>query len=190
MVVERVQSGFAIAPDFRVSRFDDRSARFAGFYGGWMFDRSLLIGGGGYWLTNGTSGDGMGYGGLVVQWADGADRNAGFGVRSLLGLGQATLTDDITYCAYCVGPPPRPFRGAVIVPTPSPTRIRYRYDVDFFVFEPQLNGFVNLGSHTRLTGGVGYRVIGDAHGFEDRLRGAVGSISVEFGSFGRDRRRP
>lgn len=78
MTVERVENGFVIAPDFRISTFDDRTARFAGLYGGWLIDNALLIGGAGYWLTNGSSGEDMAYGGVVVQWADHANRTAGF----------------------------------------------------------------------------------------------------------------
>lgn len=190
MSVERVENGFVIAPDFKVSKVDGHTARIAGLYGGWTIDNTLLIGGAGYWLTNGSAGDDMGYGGLVVQWTDRADRNAGFGARSLVGLGHATLTRTANIYFY----DPMAVRAArqqgLPLPTPSPTTVRVRDNVDFFVFEPQLNGFVNLGTNARLTGGIGYRVIGDARGAEDRLRGAVGSISLEIGSFGRGRHRP
>ena len=52
MVVERVHNGFAGAPDFKVTTLDRSTGRLVGGYGGWLIDNTLLIGAGGYWLTN------------------------------------------------------------------------------------------------------------------------------------------
>src|SRR5437016_11139883 len=52
MTVERVHNGFAVAPDFKVTRIDGSTGRLAGGYAGWIFDDALMVGGGGYWLTN------------------------------------------------------------------------------------------------------------------------------------------
>ena len=50
MTVERIEEGFAWAPDVRVTEVNDRTATLIGGYAGWMTDRTWLIGGGGYWL--------------------------------------------------------------------------------------------------------------------------------------------
>lgn len=79
--------------------------------------------------------------------------------------------------------------SSLFAPLPYPTPYRIRSRVDFVVFEPQVNGFVNVNKNLRLTAGVGYRVVGDARRFDRRLRGAVGSVGLEIGSFGRGRRQ-
>src|SRR5205809_6251266 len=50
MVIERVHSGVLLAPDFKVTEVDGRTSELVGGYGGWLTDRTLFIGGGGYWL--------------------------------------------------------------------------------------------------------------------------------------------
>ena len=91
MIIERVHNGFAAAPDFKVSRFDGSDARLAGGYAGWVLDDTLLLGGGGYTLTNTSRAHKMAYGGAVVGWLARGDAPIGFGLRGLFGGGQATL---------------------------------------------------------------------------------------------------
>src|SRR5947208_14935682 len=52
MIVERVHNGFAIAPDFKVTKVDGAMGRLAGAYGGCRFDNTPLIGGAGLGLRN------------------------------------------------------------------------------------------------------------------------------------------
>src|SRR5262245_66665790 len=52
MVIERLQNGWAIAPDVKVTRFDGGTHTLAGAYGGWVFDNKLLIGAGADWLVD------------------------------------------------------------------------------------------------------------------------------------------
>src|SRR4051812_47475137 len=46
--VPSTNDGFAIAPDFRVTRLNDRTTQFVGFYGGAVFAGQFLIGAGAY----------------------------------------------------------------------------------------------------------------------------------------------
>ena len=91
MTVERVKSGFLVAPDFKVTEFDHRVSGLAGAYTGWLYDRTFFLGGGGYWLANRSRDREMAYGGLVVGWFAGADRRIGFGAKGLIGGGRARL---------------------------------------------------------------------------------------------------
>src|SRR6267378_2758954 len=52
MIVERVKSGFLVAPDFKVTGVDHKTSELAGAYAGWVTDNTLLVGAGGYWLAN------------------------------------------------------------------------------------------------------------------------------------------
>ena len=54
MLVERVKSGFLVAPDFKVTEFNHPS-ELAGAYAGWLTDQTFFVGGG-YWLANRNAG--------------------------------------------------------------------------------------------------------------------------------------
>jgi hypothetical protein len=47
LVVERIESGFVFAPEVRVTELDDRTSTLVGGYGGWLTDRTILVGAGG-----------------------------------------------------------------------------------------------------------------------------------------------
>src|SRR6266851_3245564 len=66
MTVERIKSRFLAAPDFNVTRFDRRSSEIAGGYAGWLTDQKLFVGGGAYWLANGSRDREFAYGGVVI----------------------------------------------------------------------------------------------------------------------------
>jgi hypothetical protein len=168
MIVERVRSGFIVAPDFKVTNVDHTTSELAGAYGGWINDGRLFVGAGGYWLTNRRSDRQLWYGGLVVGWLARTDRRFGFGAKALVGGGEATLGSTITTTVF-----EEPERRRL----PATTRVRFRDDV--FVVEPEGTVFMTLGHGLRLTGGVGYRLIAAARGSENRLRGVSGSIALQ-----------
>jgi hypothetical protein len=57
----------------------------------------------------------------------------------------------------------------------------YLVDQGFFIAEPQLNITLRVAHGVAVVGGVGYRVIGAANGFEDQLQGITGSVAIRFG---------
>lgn len=67
------------------------------------------------------------------------------------------------------------------LPTLRTTTAQVRVREDFFVAEPELDVRLRLARTVRLTGGVGYRLIGAGHRGDSRLRGAVGSIALQIG---------
>jgi len=66
MTVERVKSGFLIAPDFKVTRFDGKTSPLAGVYGGWLNDQTLFFGAGAYWNTDRSRAHDLTYAGFVA----------------------------------------------------------------------------------------------------------------------------
>src|SRR5476651_460312 len=84
MVVERVQSGFLVAPDIKVTQVDGKTSELAGAYAGWLTDETIFIGGGGYWMANNSSNRQMAYGGLIVQWLAPANDRFGFTAKGLV----------------------------------------------------------------------------------------------------------
>jgi len=179
MTVERIESGFFIAPDFKITEFDSQTSGLAGFYGGWLEDKTFLIGGAGYWLTDWSHNRGMGYGGLVVGWLVHTDRRVGFAAKSLIGGGQATLLGQVL--TYVPSPPPvvRPRTPPTLVPVTATVH----FHDDFFVFEPEANVFATLGRHLRLTGGVSYRVVAgtERSDIDNRIRGLAGTVGLQIG---------
>jgi hypothetical protein len=183
MTVEEVRDGFAIAPDVKVTRLDGSTRTLGGLYGGWVIDDTLLVGAGGYFLTNGSSNSKLAYGGAVIEWRQHPSLGPiTFGIRALAGYGQATLTSTVNLVSYG-GYSPLAGPGQTLIPTPPPatTTAVVRFDEGFFVFEPQAELVVSLARWARLNVGFGYRAIGDADGMESRLRGASGGIALELG---------
>jgi len=182
LTVEQIQSGWLFAPDARATDLGGQTGALAGGYIGHMTDRRWVIGAGGYFLTNREDDFKLAYGGPVFEWLIRADRKIGFGVRTLVGAGSATL--------------PLPI-GAFINPRVFATNDRRRdtrtnlgqYDPnstiavrdDFFVAEPQVNVLWNLSPGQRLVFGVGYRVVGNAPLLGDQLNGVSGSVSFQVG---------
>jgi hypothetical protein len=112
----------------------------------------------------------MMYGGFVIGWFAHADHRVGFGARTLIGGGEATLASEVTILQPQA-------RGRLPIPVTETVRFRQ----DFFVAEPQADVLVHLGGQFKLTGGVGYRLIGGTRGFDRQLRGVTGSVSLQIG---------
>jgi hypothetical protein len=194
MQVTQLKNGWLVAPDVKVTSVDDRTATFAGGYGGWVTEGVFLVGGGGYWLANNSSDYSMAYGGLVLEWLVHTDKRIGFGARTLIGGGTATLGLSYTDVFGPVAP---------VVAGGSPIRFghrdrhgylpgfdpgdltdrSFRVSENFFVAEPQANILLTVTPWMRLNAGVGYRLVGGTSLLEDRLNGVSGTIAVQFGGF-------
>src|SRR4051812_15071685 len=92
MLVEQVRQRFAIAPKYKVSKFDDASAQFAGAHGGVFLTDTIVIGAGFYTLTDGSKGRGMTYGGAMIGWQPWTSPLFGVDLRGLIGIGHGTTT--------------------------------------------------------------------------------------------------
>jgi hypothetical protein len=181
MIVERVQSGFLVAPEVKVTRFDRRTSELVGGYGGWLSDQTFFIGGGGYWMANRSRDRSLAYGGLVLGVMPRSDRTVSFGVKGLLGGGRATRVQSVT---LLVDDRDGRFDGPIapsriVVPTPIVTNVRVRDE--FWVAEPEANVLVRFSRHVHLAAGASYRFAGRERGRSDGLNGASGTIALQFG---------
>ena len=167
MVIEQVHQRFAIAPEFKVSKFDGATAEFAGAHGGLFLTDTILIGGGVYTLTNGSRGRGMTYGGAVIGWQPWSSGSFGLDVRGLVGIGQGTTTGIVSILD-------RDGRESL--------RGTRRFSRDFVVAEPQADVLVKLTRHFHLAVGGGYRFIGESRLDGNSFSGASGSIALRIGS--------
>lgn len=178
--VETISTRFVVAPDVRFTEVNDRSATLAGVYAGWLHDRTIFIGGGGYWLANRDDDFKVAYGGPIIGVVAHADRKLAFGARTLLGFGNATLSD--TY-GVLVG---EQIRFGTRGRTPGNGRgfnqsTLVAFEDNFFVAEPQVNAVWKITNWLGVDAGVGYRFIAGSDLLDDRLRGLSGSIALQFG---------
>ncbi len=185
--IEPIDSGFLVAPDARFTEVNGKFATLAGVYGGWLTDRTLLIGAGGYWLANRDDNFKMQYFGGVGSWTIGARRKVGLRAGALVGGGSATLakTYGDLFGEMPAGAPGTSrdhglsFRGRGGSPISSATLVRV--NEDFFIAEPQVNAVMSLTKWLHLDAGIGYRLIGGADLLNDDLRGVSGSIALQLG---------
>jgi hypothetical protein len=182
LVLQRIDNGALIAPDYKITSFDGKTGQLIGVNGGWSQENTLFVGGAWYWLANGAPDRELTYGGLVVGWTVPSESHFQFGGRSLVGFGTATL--GVSYPAPILVPSPRDgrFRNSQPVVPGTITRQYLAWD-DFFVFEPQGSFRAIINRHTRLNLAAGYRVTGGGDVLEDRLNGVTGNIAVEFRFF-------
>jgi hypothetical protein len=173
MTVERLQEGWTIAPDLKVTHFAGGTRTLAGAYGGWVIDNSLMIGAAGYGLTDPTRTRKLSYGGLLLEWRQGTDSALGFSVKGLFGAGTATASRTVTLVTF------DPDHGT-LPPSPSLGTATLAFRENFFVAEPQVDVLFRVAPHVRLHVGGGYRAV-SASGLEREIRGATGSVSLEFG---------
>jgi hypothetical protein len=198
VVVQRVENGPLFGAEFKYTEINGRDAYHLGAYGGYLFDDTIFIGGAGYWQVDsghydygdeyynpGYAGcyygcgdyyspyDVNGYGGLLLEWYALRSPVVSLSARGLIGGGVATVGwNDY---AYLEGPAPR--HGQPYPPAGG----YYWYDQAYFVFEPQVNVTLRIAPHVAMVGGVGYRVIGWANGWEDQIQGLTGTFAIRIG---------
>ena len=185
--IEPIDSGFVVAPDARFTEVNDKFATLAGVYGGWLTDRTLLVGAGGYWLANRDDNFKMQYFGGVGSWTIGARRRLGLRAGALVGGGSATLakTYGDLFGEIPAGAPGLSrdhglsSRGRGGSPITSATLVRV--NEDFFIAEPQVNAVMSLTKWLHLDAGIGYRLIGGADLLNEDLRGISGSVALQLG---------
>ena len=127
LALERIESPFVVAPDYKITALDGSTGQLAGAYGGRLFDKTLFVGGGYYWLVDGSGGEEMRYGGLILGWSIPAGGAVRLSARGLVGFGTATLETGVLRAA------PRPHDRFTTLPGQS---ARALLRDDFFVFDP------------------------------------------------------
>ncbi len=181
LLVEKIENGWLVAPDVRGADLDGRAGTLAGGYVGRVTDRTFVFGAGGYWLANRDDDFKMAYGGAVVEWLARSDRKIGFGVRTLVGGGSATLPRTLGDVARMDVDRGRAGRTARFGGRGLDPNARVAVRDDFLVIEPQVNLLWNLTRRHRVSFGVGYRAVGSAPLLGDQLNGVSGSVALQIG---------
>jgi hypothetical protein len=199
LVVEQVYNGPLFGAEFKFTEINGEDAYLFGGYAGALFDNILFVGGAGYWQANsycngyGDHYDGYdgcdyyddysgyhgvnGYGGLMLEWYALRSRVVSVSARGLIGGGVANVGwEDYAVPDYPQRPQPKHGGGY-----PPQGGYYYTFDQGYFVFEPQVNVTLRFAPGLAVVGGAGYRVIGWANGWEDRLEGFTATAALRFG---------
>ena len=158
-----------------------------GGYGGWLIDHRLMLGLGGYGLSNQVraSADAeaiyapadeplyieFGYGGFMIEYVIAPSRLLHVNVQALIGGGSVTYRED--------------WHDDFLDDNPN-TR-RYGRREALFVAEPTVNAELNVTTWMRISAGVGYRFVtgvDELRGLENTdLSGLSGTLALKFGGF-------
>jgi hypothetical protein len=190
LVQGQIDSDIFIAPDFKFTEVDGQFANLAGAYGGWLIDRKLLLGGGGYFLTNRSDDLKMAYGGFVVEYFVRSDRLVNFSVKGLVGGGEATIRSGLGRLLDISLPIDIPQFGnrfgsrGLRLPSNFPIFPEFleleSIDEGFFIAEPEASIMLNITEKFRIGFGGGYRFIGGAGRTGDRLEGLTANVALKF----------
>ena len=176
LVLEEIDNGWVVSPDFRLTEVDGESTHVAGIYAGWVMDHRLLIGAGGYWLVDGPNDTDLKYFGPVVGWSTNVGGRFDVSLRGLVGLGSATRRFDDDGAGGDDGFGCSRFRCHARA---FPAFGRYRDD--FFVAEPHVSLFVRLTDWFGVDIGAAYRVTGKELDIGPGLGGASASFGFRIG---------
>ena len=182
LVVEEIQDGFVVKPSFKLTEVDDELGALAGLSIGQITDGRLFLGVGINWLVSESNHTDLAYGGGIIEWFSDPDARVKLSVGSLVGLGAATLDTAVSFGGggfYGGRFSGHRFGRHGFDRFPGVSVVRFREE--FFVFEPQTNVVFNATDWFRVGVGAGFRVIGAAGGFEDRLQGYTAQIAQHFG---------
>lgn len=200
-----IESNFLIAPDYKFTELNGEFAGLGGFYGGWLINQKFLIGGAAYFQTNGGNDSDVKYGGAVLEYFFNPTRVANISLRGLVGGGKATL-NRFGFDGFRLrgGFPGRGnFRlgdidlGKLDLGNIDLGSLGGRFDgrfpfdgldldslleveETFLVMEPEVNVTLNVTEKFRVGFGGGYRFIGAAGPFDDRLEGFTANVAAQF----------
>jgi hypothetical protein len=192
LVLQPASEGPVFAPEVKFGWFDSKTGTLIGGYGGWLLDNRLLLGGGADFLVDHNYHDpvaGMGYGGFVAGYLFPATPVFHAGVRALIGFGDASINDSISYVV-----PDYPDHGPVYpdhyypdhyhggsYPPGSTVVQQVHFHDGFFIFEPQATAVVRLSRAFAIDVAGGYRVISGTGSYNGRLGGPSVTVGVRFG---------
>ena len=166
-------SGGFGAPVIKVGSVDGTTGVFAGGRGGWVINRTFVIGGGGYGWASGMSSLGaferdtnvaFGYGGLELEYLIESDEVVHATVMTLVGAGGFTV-----------------FERFGSAGGNDWDNNRNLYSTATFVIEPAANVEVTILKWMRIGLGVGYRMV---TGIDANINGRVYDNSTVSGFFG------
>jgi hypothetical protein len=157
------------SPDAKVTSINNTTAVLAGGYAGKLIENQVLVGGGAYWLTSHRDAARLWYAGLLLGARIAGNDRFNVSARSLLGIGEGTVFDEVHLDPLYGRHGFRPGRD-----------LRYGYRDHFLVADPEVRLLLALTDALSVTVGGGYRVTTAYDGLNEMLRGATGSVGLQF----------
>jgi len=168
LVLTPIPSTIVFSPDARVTTVNDKTAVLAGGYAGKLIEHSVLVGAGAYWLADHRDDARLWYAGLLVGARVLGNDRLNVSARSLFGVGQGTVFDSVAL----------PIRHHGM--TFQDREIRVGYRDDFLVIDPEVRLMLALNDALSVNLGAGYRATTAGGGLNELLRGATGSVGIQF----------
>jgi hypothetical protein len=152
-----------------------------GGYGGWFFNKSLMIGGGGFSLTSNNQrllhtatgsrvlqNIDFGYGGGMIEYIAFSDKLLHYGANVLIAGGSVELRQQ------SASAPSLPLG------IPSVPQVASSARSSIFVLEPSIFAEINLSPSVRANLGISYRFVGgfDSSRLNERIRAAFEGLSA------------
>lgn len=194
-MVEEIDDGWVVTPDFLITEIDDDLTAGFGVSGGYQLDGRLLIGAGAYWLK-GDHTD-LNYFGPLIEWSTKTGGRFDLSIGALVGIGSATRypsfdtrfdgieniddtrhSDTLSFLPrggrrFGRGGGPRFGRGF--------GRGFGGYYDEFAVAEPHVSFLARATDWLGLSLGVGYRATNSDFGDGTSLNGATFRFGVRLG---------
>jgi hypothetical protein len=169
LVLAPVTSSVVFAPDAKVTSVDGATAVLTGGYAGKLFENTVVVGAGGYWLADPRDDVRMFYGGLVIGGRVLGNDQVNLSVRGLAGAGQATIFRDVQLrnVSHHRGHGGRP----------AATTFHQGIREGFMIVEPEARLSLGIGRRVALHLGVGYRATST---LTEILSGPTGSVGLLF----------
>ncbi len=174
----KIESGYYAGPVWKITRYNGEFEALFGGRGGLIINRSFAFGIAGYGMMSGMHmhghdffddhdhGNTLSYGGLEFEYIRNSDKLLHFSLATLLGagsLGEEEHHDD------------------------EDDFLEHDHHSDtVFVFEPSVNGIVNINHWFRLSAGISYRFVNgiDTVGIESNdAGGPAATLMFKFGRF-------
>jgi len=177
------QHGAYIAPVFKFTNINGQGAFISGIKGGWIIDKTFVIGAAYYGLSSN----------ITQSWIDPLNGQTSIVKVTTGGLNfeYVFFSGNIISCSaeFFMGG-----AGINIEPSDNSKIHTIYYGGDFLIWEPQLNGNINLNDWFHISLGLSYRTTSglDFYPSNDptapdfpikNLRGFTGSISLIFGMY-------
>ena len=170
----KIDHGGFGGPVVKFTQIDDQFGVLVGGRAGWIIDHSIVLGFGGYGLSNEVKGENtfagfdqnlnFGYGGFEMEYIVKSDDLVHLTFYTLIGAGAVNYRLDAEV-----------------------TDINWDPEADpFFALEPAVNFEINLTTFFRLNIGAGYRYISGVNDYgltDSDLSGLSGNLTFKFGSF-------
>ena len=168
------QQGAYIAPVFKFTNLNDQKAVFSGIKGGWIINRTFVIGAAYYGLSTN----------ITQKWIDPSNNQS-----PLVKITTGGLNFEYVFLSgSIISGSAEFFMGGAGI------NIGAIYGGDFLIWEPQLNANINLNEWFHISLGLSYRTTSSLDYYPSNdptgpdfsiksLRGFTGSISFIFGMY-------